>query len=304
MTSLNTILAPQWRSPGYWIEIGSIAGFTALLSAASVLSDLELSGMTIVWWPAAIPVLLYWSQGVNRWPAILLGYLIHYYCFYPSDEFFLIEYAWLLALANTVEAIPLVLLLRHLKVKAPFFNWRDSMLFLAIGVLPVGVLTSLVAVSLFVTENFESTLIESIWWYAGNLLAVLLVVPFVVSFQSGSRHAQKPQKVFHWTILSIVSVLLGILSFFPVFVVEAFQLPFSLIFLPVYLLASFFLGIKGVATVNFIGGVMAVMAYSLGESPWPSADDLTSLYSFWAFMLSIPALFLVVGAYADKRRFA
>lgn len=303
MKSLQASLLPDWKRPSYWLEIFVIAVFTAALSAASVLSDLELKGMTIVWWPAAIPVVLYWSQGINRWPAILLGYLTHYYFFYPAGEFFLIDYAWLLSLVNTVEAIPLVLLLHRLKVKNPFRNWRDSMLFLGIGVLPIGLMTSLVATCLFEKQNFQSILIESYWWYAGNLLAVLLVVPFIISFQNREIETRVPRQIRSWVFLTFASLLFGLLAFFPILLIDSIQLPYSLVFIPIYLIASVKLGIKGVATVNFIGGVLAVLAYSLGESPWPSSDTLTYLYIFWAFMLTVPTLFLILGAYIDKRRF-
>lgn len=301
MNSLQIALLPDWKRTSYWVEIILIAAFTALLSAASVLSDLELKGLTIVWWPAAIPIVTYWSRGVNRWPAILFGYLIHYY-FYPSGEFFLIDYAWLLALVNTIEAIPLVMLLKRLKVTSPFFQWRDSLLFLAIGIFPIGLLTAFVAVCLFVTYNFETVLIEMYWWYAGNLLAVLLVVPFFISFQNRDAEHKAPRRILSWAVLSVVSLLFGLLSLFPVFQIDSLQLPYSLVFIPIYLIACLTLGIKGVATVNFIGGVISVLAYSLGVSPWPSSANLNDLYIFWAFMLIVPTLFLVAGAYVDKVR--
>ncbi len=302
MNSLQIALLPDWKRTSYWVEIILIAAFTALLSAASVLSDLEFKGLTIVWWPAAIPIVTYWSRGVNRWPAILFGYLIHYYFFYPAGEFFLIDYAWLLATVNTIEAIPLVMLLKRLKVTSPFFQWRDSMLFLAIGVFPVGLLSSFVAISLFASRNFETDLIELYWWYAGNLLAVLLVVPFFISFQNREVEQKVPRRILYWAVLSVVSMLFGFLSLFPVFQIDSLQLPYSLVFIPIYLIACLTLGIKGVATVNFIGGVIAVLAYSLNESPWPSSANLSYLYIFWAVMIVVPTVFLILGAYVDKRR--
>lgn len=303
MNSLNASLLPDWKQMTYWLEIILLAVFTVLLSSASVLSDLELKGMTIVWWPAAIPILIYWSRGVNRWPAILLAYLSHYYFFFPKEDFFLIDFAWLLALINTMEAIPLVLLLNHLKVTSPFFRWRDTLLFLAIGILPIGLFTAAVAVSLLGSLNFESVIIETYWWYAGNLLAVLLIVPFFVSYQKQDIENKAPRRILIWSILAILSVVLGILSFFPIFQLFSLQIPYSLIFIPVYLISCLKLGVRGVATVNFIGGTMAVLAYSLGQSPWPSSENPEYLYLFWAVMLIIPTLFLVAGAYVDKLRY-
>lgn len=111
-----------------------------------------------------------------------------------------------------------------------------------------------------------------------------------------------PRRIFIWGLLSIISLIFGLWSLFPVFQVDSLQIPYSLVFIPIYLIACLTLGIKGVATVNFIGGVISVLAYSLGVSPWPSSASLDYLYMFWAVMIVVPTIFLIAGAYVDKLR--
>lgn len=295
-------LTPEWRSIRYWMDILFLMILIPVISTVSILADLELEGRTIVWWPAAIPICVYWFRGANRWPGVLLGYLVHYYLTYPTENFFLIDYAWQLSVVNAFEALLILWWINKLNVRAPFQKWRDTRIFILLGLLPIGVLTSIIAHAFLWFKGVEITLMGFYWWYAGNVVAALILVPFIMVFGRPRPLLKVRTHPGIWFLGVLLAFVLAIVSYFPNSLLTLDQQCIvSGLFVPLYLVFAYVLGTIGVVSILMIGGIISNLSYSQGIGVC-YLDGVISLEILWIFMITLPVCFLFLASYLDHRK--
>lgn len=295
-------LIPDWNRLNYWIDCLILMIFLPVVSAVSILADVKSDGLAMLWWPSAIPLIVYWFRGENRWPAILIGYLIHYYVTHPYGDTGRYDIDWLLAIANTVEAIGILVLLRRLNVREPFRVWQDTKRFLFCGILLIGILTSVMGNVLFWVKGLGEGWTGICWWYAGNVIPALVLIPFAMVFGHPGGHASRQTNPGLWGIIIFLSLAISVSSYLPMIGVPyEYRCAITFLFLPLYLMASFLLGTVGVVSILLIGGIFSNISYSQGFLICYESGSIP-IFVLWIFMILIPLFFLLFSAHLDHRK--
>ena len=231
-----------------------------LLGEIGLQIDTGFRGVTPVWFPSGLALLIFLWFGVHYWPGIFIGIaLLAYNHGIPPGV------AIIAASGNSLEAYLAYYLLQRYKFDHKFKHTRDVLKFSAIGFaapLVAGVLGSLAMTINRGASWNDFAFMSSIWWL-GDATGILLLVPLVLVWQPRQGYwallkgmlktalqlltpahpgglVSVPAAKNFLQLLALLSGLLLVswLSFSPVLVSEHAQLAYFYLIMPLTVLAA------------------------------------------------------------------
>ena len=139
-------------------------------------------------------------------------------------------------------------------------------------------------------------------WYAGNVVAALILVQFIIVFGRPRPLLAIRMQPAYWFLIVLISFGLAIISYFPnSFLTIDQQCLTSALFLPFYLVTAYWMGMIGVVTILLIGGILSNLSYSQGIAVC-YVDGILSLEWGWFFKTLISVCFLLLASYWDHKK--
>ncbi|MCA9305373.1 MAG: MASE1 domain-containing protein [Phycisphaerales bacterium] len=257
-------------------------------------------------WPAAgVNMALLWLLGAACWPGVLIGSaLANLLAFW--GEPYVISYALLSPLGNTIEAwLGVVLLRRTCNGGHPLRSLHGAArLILLAGIVATvtGGLVSVTLIHLVETRHwatFPNILLE---WNLSSFIAVLVFVPIIIVW--------KGIRPIRWTGTRLAQALVLALS---LVVVQAWLFqshtpgmwippePLVLISLPLVFWAGSQFGAAGAAIAVCFTATTAIVGTMLGVGPIDSLSGAQRLIVLQAYILIIAVVGILIGAVSCER---
>lgn len=272
--------------------------FSAIYFAAAIFGlslDPVNKFATLVWIPSGIAVAALLLFGKGLWLGVAIGaFLANFVNGAP------LLVAMGIAAGNTLEALTCVFLLKRKGFKNSFNHLRDVYLFILTAVPQSGAISATIGVTSLLLGgviSLSSFYITWITWLMGDVISILIITPFILTWAKYPRVKLSIKKVIEVGTLSLLLILVGLIIFFPTTV----EYPITyLAFLPL-IWASFRFGQHGATAAVLALSIMAVLGTVLGLTPFSTGRLSIDLLSVQGFMGIITSTSLILAAGVAER---
>jgi signal transduction histidine kinase/CheY-like chemotaxis protein len=253
----------------------------------------------IIWPPVGIAFGFMFVWGYEEWIPIAVAQFLAS-LLNPSNPIVLSVFAS--TFAYTAEALFGVYVLKKFKFDGALIRTRDVVIFLLSAIL----LTAIGPGIITIVAHLDHTLTVDFWinWsrsWAGGILSIIILMPFITSWLSSERQGLKDLK-------SIESSSAMILVAFSTYVLFWTTLASSNSFFLIYVFFGvfFWIGLRLQPRVMTLGLLLATVLGITGSIlKHPTAVSLsTQLFGDELFMILIAPIFLILSVVATERRVA
>ena len=159
-----------------------LTGVYYFANRAGLYLKFHFSGLSPLWPASGMAVALLWLYGLRWWPVIVIGELLGAH--YGGRDWYVGATD---SVAQMVEALLAMTLLKGFEVRAEFARIRDVLGFAALGVLvPASVGGGLGALGLMLNGALPESGLPGEWasWSLGDAMGVLVVTPLIAHWRS------------------------------------------------------------------------------------------------------------------------
>ena len=282
-----------------------VIGIYVLAARIGLSLDAAAGFATLVWPPTGIALAVLLLLGMRLWPAIFIGAVLANLLSGAS-----VLVALGIGCGNTCEALVAVALLRRVSGFAVTLETIRSVLslFLFAALFSTLVSATFGATSLYLGHIITAEKFGEVWrtWWIGDSVADLIWAPIVLVW------ARRPQVRFthragEGFALGTMVIVAGLMTFFsdlpflPQSVSPFYQ---AGVLMLVLLWAVLRFGQRGATSAAFGISKLAILATVLGHGPFVQPRLSAGLLALQAFMATIGAIFLLIGATVVERRLA
>lgn len=297
--SFNPPPLPSWMPYASRVLILAIAYFLLAglgLSLASVQAN-----VSPVWPPSGLALAALLLFGERYWPGVLLGAFFEN-LLVPT----VFPVALGIAIGNTLAALAGATLMRRFAHGADFLEHaRDVTRFVLLaGLISPMVSATIGNASLAFVHQAPPGAWPLMWltWWLGDAAGIIILTPTLLG---AARLGARPLALRElWRPLVLVTLLLAVAI--PLFGVErtAVSLELSLValFIPLLVLAAFWLGPAGVSSVALLTTIIAIWGTLRGHGPFVAASPNESLLTMQIFLDAGTASILILAAVLTERR--
>ncbi len=254
--------------------------------------------ISLVWLPAGIAVaaLLRWGNGC--WPGVFLGALA---INYSIDAAPLLDGC--IALGNTAGPLLAARMLQRLKFQEALDRPRDITLLVASAALGMLVSASagLISLLLFRALPVQDSGLAWLFWWAGDVVGVLMVVPLLLNL-SGSMLKDIAAHKLEFLAWALLTLVLGWGVFFLNNENGNHSLPLVFTLLPLVVWSAMRFGIGGSSLAVLLPAGIAAVATGLGAGPYHTADPERGLFVLWLYLATLVLVNLMVAALQARRK--
>jgi signal transduction histidine kinase len=286
----------------YTLAVAALAIVYIIAARAGLMMDAVAGFATLVWPPSGLSLAALLVFGARLWPGVLIGaFVANLFAGAPAHV------ALGIGVGNTLEAVLAVYALRRI----PDFQISLERLADVIGliILAAGLSTMASATigvsSLYLGGIISSAQLAETWraWWLGDLIADLLVAPFLLVWASGRRMLDDPKRRLEALALAVSVVAASLLIFGgpagPATATGKFAQAYM--FFPLLIWAALRFGQRGAISMAFIVSVIAIWGTAMGHGPFVRPALYQSLIALQTFMGIAAATFLVLGASISER---
>lgn len=260
------------------------------------------AGITQIWFPSGVSIVVLFLLGKRFAPAVLLGTLVNYLFAVPS-----VTAAVLLASAAAAEGMLGSALLRWTSFDASLRSLRDiGKLIVVSGAVSTaaGALASTLISLLFITPLQSNLSIHLPLWWLGNLVSVVLLAPAVclAAVIRGKRWSRRHSAEFsaHTALIIVAAVIV----FHSGYMHSGLDHSLAFILFPFAIIASVRFGMPGAVMAVLIIAVNAYLSAVTGGGLFAAEDHASSILLADIFVLVIGATALSLAALVEERRLA
>ena len=255
---------------------------------------------TAVWPPSGIALAAVLLLGNRIWPGIWLGAGLVNVTIQSS-----LVAATLMATGNTLEALAGAALIRQYGFRlGAFERSQDVVEFIAIAALSAAVAATVAAVPLaFVHSLARVELLWNWWtWWQGDAAGILIVAPLILSWVAGDVDAWPRSRIAEAAGLGLLSLGITYVIFSDSAAAYISSVPLTFAILPFVIWAAVRFRQRDVTTLNATVCAVAIWFTLEGSGPFAQAPLTQSLLLLLAFMSTVVATGLVLGAAVRERR--
>lgn len=293
-------MAEHLSTRTYFLRLAVVAAVYALITYLGLfLVPAEGSGASLIWPSAAIGVAALYFWGYGMWPAVMLSFFA---LLLSRDT--LPPLAAAVALANTLESLIVVYLLRTMSFSPLLSRLRDSvgLMFSAFLGSFVSSTTIATAVLLFgdAALPFNTTLWVGLW--VGHTVSILTFAPFALRWLARPLFRKTKIELIEGTV---VFGTLTALTYLIYWTPNGSVGNISLIYIAVlfYIWASLRTGPRGIALALALTGVIAATGVLFGHGPISQSPNLANvLFGIQVLIGTLSVIFLLFTSITEERK--
>ncbi|MCC7500688.1 MASE1 domain-containing protein, partial [Candidatus Nomurabacteria bacterium] len=284
----------------YFLRLAVVAAAYALAAYLGLsLIPTEGSGASLVWPSAAIGIAALYFWGPGMWPAVTLSFFA---LLLSRDT--LPPFAAAAALANTLESLTVVYVLRNIGFSPLLSRLRDS-----VGLMLSAFIGSFISATVIATAvllfgdsamPFNTALWAGIW--VGHTVSILTFAPFALRWLARPLFTKtKAELVEGALVFGTLATLTYLIYWTPYGSVGNI----SLIYIAVlfYIWASLRTGPRGIALALALTGAIAATGVFFGYGPISQATNLASaLFSIQVLIGTLSVIFLLFTSITEERK--
>ncbi len=260
---------------------------------------------TPLWPPSGLALALLLLMGYRTWPAITIGSLIAHALIFLHVGIELSSSAItalsLIAVSNTVESLfGYFLITRFVKTKNPFLKTSNVFIFLFIAIamcfIGSSIGTSILTLSGLVQVSLWTPVFSS--WWIGNVVSVLIVTPFIISWSAKLKFNITKQNIFE-ALAFIVAFVLVLLTMRIESIAPTIEKSFPFIIIPFLLWLGYRFSLR-VTTTGILAVSFTAIYFTInGSSPFILDNEANSLLILQIFigLISISTIILYATNY-------
>ncbi|NUN69156.1 MAG: PAS domain S-box protein [Bacteroidetes bacterium] len=260
------------------------------------------TGLTQVWSPSGLTILLLFLMGRHIVPAVLAGTAVSFLIFLPS-----VPAALLLACVASLEALLGAFLLRRSEFDPGLRSLRDvGRLIVMSGAVSTaaGALLGSVIHSLLVVPDEPFQPLNILLWWMGNLVGVIVLTPALCLLTAPWTGQWGRRRVAEFALLMIAAGILSAVVFNGAAVTSGFTFHVVFILFPLAVIASVRFGIIGAVSAVFVIALNAVLSVATGAGLFAADSYAASILLVDLFVLMLGATALSLASLAEERNSA
>lgn len=256
---------------------------------------------TPIWAPTGIAIAAVLILGYRIWPGIALGAFVANFIVLTDLNLslsILISASLATALGNTLEALIAVFCIRRFSKSTHVFEQTaDIVKFIIFGALLSTALCATVGTFTLSMSSGGWNHFGAIWltWWLGDAMGALLIVPLVMSYSKTAFF----RLVAYPTIFRNLLVMISTLAIWYLVFMNSHPLVYLLI--PLLILAAFYLGQFGSATVIFIISIFSTLITINNGGPFAGYSLNESLLLQQTFIGSIAITTIILAALVSNQ---
>ena len=262
-----------------------------------VLSSVD-SHITLIWLPAGIAVAALLRWGNRCWPGVFLSALAINYSIDASPVL-----DGCIALGNTLGPLLAARILQRLEFQGALDRARD-ILFL-VSATALGMLASasggVISLLLFRVLPAQDSGLAWLFWWAGDVIGVLMVVPLLLNL-SGSTVKDIAARKLEFLAWAALTMVLGWGVFFLNNDNDNYSLPLVFTLLPLVVWSAMRFGVAGSSLAVLLPAGIAAVATNLGAGPFHIAAAERGLFVLWLYLATLVVVNLMVAALQAGRK--
>ena len=264
--------------------------------------SLLLFGQVTLFWPlAGLALSAVFILGYRFWPAITLGaFLFLFFGGVPFGWFMVLT-----AVGNTIIALGLAALLKWL---LKFENAQERVCDVAAYLVVVcgfgSALNAALNAAGLACENrisWDALLPNMLAWWVPNALAVLVLPPFFIVWNSRSLWRWNFRAAAEAVVCAGGLIASTLVAFNTWFVYSIHNYPLVYLPVPFLLWGGFRFGPRGAVTGTLVAAGMVIYFFLHGRGPFLTDDDLGGLRLFGAYICATAMANLLLAAIATER---
>jgi len=291
----------NWKTKKVIHYIGSIILF-AIIHYGAVRIGLQMAfvqqNISPVWPPSGIAIAVLLIFGPRMWPGIALSVFIG-----SLFDGSVPVIAFGLALANTIESLIAVWLLRKVKFDSSITRVYDVIsLAFSCGIATIISASLGTATIFFIQKDISSFNLLWLTWWIGNFLGCFVVAPFILSWRQIKFHTINKKKFLEGFLLILVIVIVTWFVFSSQYESIAINQAIIYVVFPFIILLALRAEMPGVTVAIVIVTSIAVFKSINNSGPFNSNSINDNLILLQTFMGVITFISLILAATSTERK--
>jgi PAS domain S-box-containing protein len=307
-------LGAVMSAASYALELAIIAASYIGLAEAALLLPAINPAATPLWPPTGVALALVLLRGYRVWPGILMGAIsASAVSSIRPDAMMLGSFLEPISIGigTTLAALAGAWLINRWSCGyKTFANARGIAKFALICFVPTAMISSAIAVAGLVLANASAFAdYAGTWatWWLAEAAGAVIIAPVIVLWATTPLHPLSRSSVLETAAIFVAAIVIGVVAYLPLIAVGRDELlPYRGMLGFLILLPLMWAGLRGdqrdaaTAALTFCG--IAAWGFSVGASPFPSADFNGSLVLLLLLSISTSVAPLILGAASAARR--
>jgi diguanylate cyclase (GGDEF)-like protein len=280
-------------------RISSVAVAYWVAAKVSLLLAIPPGYATAVWPPSGIAVAAVLLLGKRCWPGIWIGAALVNLPVASSPLA-----AVLIGTGNTLEALAAAALMRRAAgVPGPFQRGEGVVRFAAIAAATSCIAATVAMLPLMLVHGLRGhDLLFNWWtWWQGDATGIIVFTPLILSWRTRERRARTTGERIELVAFVVLLLFAAVSIFSDRFEAYVPSWPLTFVMLPFGMWAAFRLRQHEMNTANAAVCAIAVWYTAEGRGPFSTAPADTSLLLLLAFITTVVATSLLLGAVLAER---
>jgi PAS domain S-box-containing protein len=262
-----------------------------------------LSGsVALVWPPAGISLAAILLFGYRFWPGVALGAVLFSFIDGVPFGFFTLG----TAIGNTVGAVVCTYLLRSwAKFDNAMDRTKDVTLYIGLACFlgtTVNAAFNVVGLAYAHAIAWEHLFTELLTWWVPNVLAGLVVAPFIVTWATKSLIRWTPSLIIEATVCGAGLVMGTLISFDSWFVYGIQNYPLAYLPFPFLVWGALRFGQRGATTGTLLVSALAISSLLQGRGPFVAHNERDSLMLIGSYVGILAVTNMLLAASASELR--
>jgi PAS domain S-box-containing protein len=264
-------------------------------------------GVSVIWLPSGVGLGVLLLYGKRYWPTIFIGILSGYILVLDRS---LLSSVSVALLSNTLEAIVALWLLTRMQYRGRRFNKNleepsDLIILTAAAVISsfFAAIIGCVTLNIFKVYEPSNLLIDTLHWWMGNVLGMLLVTPLILTWRkiieylSGSNKCRV--EMISYLVLAFVSGQIMFMGWMNSFFSSITGSYWMFVFV---CWGALRFGLHGTLLVITMFAIQLVMCTNHGLDIFGSKNFSESLINSWFYLITLSLLGIVLASVIEKSR--